>query len=772
MTGSGSGVVEVQKRRRFVPTALLGLALAPNVPAVAHKRVSMEPTQSDAPVSPIDRRSFVRMGATAAGGLYVAVFLPSAARAATPVGSQAAAAQIGAFVEIEADGIVTIFAKNPEIGTGTKTALPMIVAEELDVAWHQVRVVQAPVDRKFGGQFTGGSTGVSSNWMSLRRAGATARYALVSAAAARWSVDRAECRTDEGVVIHAPTGRRLGYGALAGEAAAVPAPADVPLKSSDSFRLLGTRVGNVDTRAIATGTQRFGIDVTRPGMLIASILHAPFGARVASVNDARALAVPGVRRVERITPLANPTRLREGVAVLADNTWAAFEGRRALEVVWDESASADATTATLATSFRAALERPGDRIRDDGDVDAAFRSAARMLDVVYEIPFIAHVPMEPVNYTADVRGDRVELWGPTQDPGDAQGLAAEVTGVPRANVTVHMERSGGGFGRRLMVDYAAEAAFLSKAVGAPVKVVRTREDDLQHDYYRPSGMHRVRAALDASGTPVAWAQHLANTSRYAFAIRPDPVKSELYPDDFPAQCLPNVRVEYTRVPSAIPVGAWRATLHSANAFVVQSAVDELAHLAGRDPVAFRLAMLGEPRRLKYADHGGPVFDTGRLAGVIRLAADRAGWGTPLPRGRARGIAAHFTFGSYAAHVAEVSVDSAGRVRVHRIVAAIDCGAIVNASGAEAQVQGGVIDGLSAALYGQITVDRGRVRQSNFNDYRLLRMSETPRIEVHFARSAEPPSGLGEPPVSPVAPAVANALFSLTGRRLRKLPLIG
>jgi isoquinoline 1-oxidoreductase beta subunit len=731
----------------------------------------MEPTSSSATPSPVDRRSFIRIGATAAGGLCVAVIFPPA-RAKSRSRGRAATAQIGAFVEIEADGVVTIFAKNPEIGTGTKTALPMIVAEELDVAWRQVRVVQASLDRKFGGQFTGGSTGVSSNWVPMRRAGAAARHALVSAAATRWGVDASECRTEEGVVIHASSGRRLAYGALAADAALVQAPADVPLKSASDFRLLGTRVGNVDTRAIATGTQRFGIDVTRPGMLIASILHAPFGARLSSVSEARALAVPGVRRVVRVAPLQNPTRLREGVAVLADNTWAAFEGRRALDVVWDDAASGDATTTTLAASFKAALERPGDRLRDDGDVDAAFRTAARTLDVVYEIPFIAHVPMEPVNYTADVRGDRAEVWGPTQDPGDAQGLVAEVTGVPRANVTVHMERSGGGFGRRLMVDYAAEAAFLSKAAGAPVKVVRTREDDLQHDYYRPSGMHRVRAAVDASGSPIAWAQHLANTSRYAFALRPEPVKSELYPDDFPAQCLPNVRLEYTRVPSDVPVGAWRATLHSANAFVVQSAVDELAHLAGADPVAFRLAMLGAPRRLKYADHGGPVFDTGRLAGVIRLAADRAKWGTPLPRGRGRGIAAHFTFGSYAAHVAEVSVDASGRVRVHRIVAAVDCGEVVNASGAEAQVQGGVIDGISSALYGRITVDRGRVQQGNFNDYRLLRMAESPAIEVHFVRSSEPPSGLGEPPVSPVAPAIANGMFAVTGRRVRRMPLSG
>ena len=725
----------------------------------------------------LDRRSFVQIGATAAGGFFVAVMLPGAAEASTRDGvvrrrgRVVAPAQLGAFVEIETDGTVTIAAKNPEIGTGTKTSLPMIVAEELDVAWENVRVVQAPLDRRFGGQFTGGSTGVSSNWAAMRRAGAGARHALVSAAATRWGVDASTCRTENGSVLHDASSRRLSYGELAADAARVQVPNDIPLKQASSFRLLGKRIGNVDTKPIVRGTQRFGIDVTRPGLLIASILHAPFGARMASVDDRRALAVQGVRRVVHIVPRDNPTDLREGVAVIADNTWAAFEGRRLLNVTWNDEASAAATTSALAAEFRAALDKPGLRIRNDGDVDGVLSAAAKKLDVTYEIPFIAHVPMEPVNYTADVRADRAEVWGPTQDPGGVQDLVSRVAGIPRANVTVNMERSGGGFGRRLMVDYAGEAAYLSKAVGAPIKVVRTREDDLQHDYYRPSGLHRVRAGVDSSGTAIVWAQHLANTSRYAFAMRPDPVKSELYPDDFPAACLPNVRFEYTGVASAVPIGAWRATLHSANAFVVQSAVDELAHLAGKDPLAFRLEMLGAARRLQYADHGGPIFDTGRLAGVLRLAAERAGWGTPLPSGRARGIAGHFTFGSYAAHVAEVSMDSAGRPRVHRIVAAVDCGLLVNESGAEAQVQGGVIDGLSAALYGQVTMTRGRVDQSNFNDYRLLRMREVPRVDVHFVKSTEAPSGLGEPPVSPVAPAVANAIYAASGRRIRKLPML-
>ena len=719
------------------------------------------------------RRSFIQIGTTAAGGLLVGVIFPNAARAASRSHSPnrtASPAKIGVFIEIDTNGVVTIAAKNPEIGTGTKTALPMIVAEELDVPWRQVRVVQAPLDPRFGGQFTGGSTGVSENWAPLRRAGAAARYALVHAAAARWGLDPSACGTDQGAVTHSATGRRLSYGELASAAGSIQVPEQVPLKQAEDFHTIGTRVPNVDAAPIARGTQRYGIDVVRPGMVVAAVSHAPFGSRIAAVDEAKARAVPGVREVVRIAPRDNPIELREGVAVIAENTWAAFEGSRALNVTWTDAAG-DATSSTLETAFRAGLEQPGQRIRDDGDVDAALQSAAKTFDVVYEIPFIAHVPMEPVNYTADVRGDRVELWGPTQDPGDAQDLAARVVGVPAANVTVHMERCGGGFGRRLMVDYAAEAAYLSKAVGAPVKVVRTREEDLQHDYFRPAGLHRIRAGLNGSGTPVAWAQHLANTSRYAFARRQDAVKSELYPDDFPAQCLSNVRLEYTPVASAIPTGAWRATLHSANAFAVQSAVDELAHLAGRDPLAFRLAMLGSPRRLRYAGHGGPVFDTGRLAGVVRLAAERACWARPLARGRGRGIAAHFTFGSYVAHVAEVSVDAAGRPRVHRIVAAVDCGRVVNPSGAEAQVQGGVMDGLGAALFGQITVEQGRVQQSNFNDYRLLRMRDTPSIEVHFVQSTEVPSGLGEPPVSPVAPAVANAIFSLTAKRIRRLPLM-
>jgi isoquinoline 1-oxidoreductase beta subunit len=499
------------------------------------------------------------------------------------------------------------------------------------------------------------------------------------------------------------------------------------------------------------------------------VLHPPFGHRLAALSSARAERVPGVRRVVRIDPLPSPLHLRQGVAVLADTTWAAMQGQRALEATWEATPGPPVDLEAVRTAMLEAVGRPGETVRSDGDVDAALGRAARTVDATYEVPLLAHAPMEPMNCLADVRADRAEVWGPMQDPDGVRGLAARVTGLDPTAVTVHMTRAGGGFGRRLMSDYAAEAAYLSKVVSRPVQVVWTREEDFRQDFFRPCGVHRMRAGLDATGGITTWEHRLANPSRYAYAKaeRP-PVSSEMYPDDFPAGCLPNVRLSYAVVESGIPGGAWRSTLHSSNAFAVQSFVDELAHALGRDPLAFRLELLGAARRLPYKGHGGPVFDTGRLAAVLRLASDRAGWGTPLPTGRARGIAGHFTFGSYAAHVVEVSRASGG-VRVDRIVAAIDCGRVVNLSGAEAQVQGGVLDGLGAALHGRITVERGRVQQSNFDGYRLLRIDEAPRLEVHFIESATPPSGLGEPPVPPVAPALANAIFALTGVRLRRLP---
>jgi isoquinoline 1-oxidoreductase beta subunit len=710
------------------------------------------------------RREFIQVTATAAGGLLVL----GAPRAMHGL----AGGTLGPFVEIGPDGSVTIAAKNPEIGQGVKTALPLIVAEELDVAWDKVRVVQADLDRRYGDQFAGGSTAVSENFNALRRAGATARHLLLAAAAARWGVDPAACRTELGAVIHDPSRRRLGYGSLAAAAARLDPPAEVPLKPRSAYRLLGTRVRATDQPAIVAGRAVYGLDVRVPGMLHASVLHPPFGHRLAALDAAAAEAVPGVRRVVRIEPLPSPLHLRQGVAVVAESTWAAIEGVRALRAAWERVAGPPVDSEAIRTAMHQAVARPGEPVRRDGDVDAALARAARVVEATYEVPLLAHVPMEPINCTADVRPGRAEVWGPMQDPDGVRDLAARVTGLPAGSITVHMTRSGGGFGRRLISDYGAEAAYLSKAVGAPVQVLWTREEDLSQDFYRPCGVHRLRAGLDSSGRLVAWDHHLANPSRYAYAENGQPpVVSELYPDDFPAGFVPDFRLAYTHIPCGIPGGAWRSTLHSSNAFAVESLVNELAHALGRDPLAYRLELLGAPRRLDYKGHGGPVFDTGRLAGVLRLVAEKAGWGSPLPAGRARGIAGHFTFGSYAAHVAELSRAPDRGFRVDRIVVAVDCGLVVNRSGAEAQVQGGVLDGLSAALYGAVTVENGRVRETNFDRYRLVRMREAPRVETWFVSSEAPPSGLGEPPVPPVAPAVASALFALTGDRPRRLPLI-
>ena len=712
----------------------------------------------------MERRDFLQVTATAAGGLLVLGALPRTMHGL-------AGGSLGAFVEIGPDGVVTIAAKNPEIGQGVKTALPLIVAEELDVAWERVRVVQADLDRRYGDQYAGGSDAVSENFDRLRQAGATARHLLVAAAAARWGVAADSCRTELGTVIHEATGRRLGYGGLAAEAARLPVPEKVPLKPRSAYRLLGTRIRATDQPAIASGRVTYGIDARAPGMLRASVLHPPFGHRLASLDSAAAERIAGVKRVVRIDPLPSPLHLRQGVAVVADSTWAAIQAVHALQATWERAPGPPVDSEAIRDAMHQAVLRPSEPVRNEGDVDRALAGAARVVEATYELPFLAHVPMEPINCLADVRPGQAEVWGPMQDPDGVRDLTARVTGIPITAITVHMTRAGGGFGRRLMSDYGAEAAYLSKAMGAPVQVLWTREEDLSQDFFRPCAVHRLRAGLDAGGRVIAWDHHLANPSRYAYAENGQPpVVSELYPDDFPAGFIPDYRLAYTHIPCGIPGGAWRSTLHSSNAFAVQSFVDELARATGKDPLTLRLELLGPPRRLDYKGHGGPVFDTGRLAGVLRLVAEKAGWGSPLAAGRARGLAGHFTFGSYAAHVVEIARAPEG-FRVERVVVAVDCGLVVNRSGAEAQVQGAVLEGISAALYGGVTVEGGRVRETNFDRYRLTRMREAPRVETWFVSSEAPPSGLGEPPLPPVAPALASAVFALTGERPRRLPLI-
>ncbi len=748
------------------------------------------------------RREFFRVGAAAGGGLLLSLYLPGCGNGAgdgTTGGASGGAApdrltaepgtHLTPFLRVSAEGRVTILAKNPEIGQGVRTALPMIVAEELGVEWEDVSVEQARTDREaYGPQWAGGSWAIHYNWNRLRRAGATARELLLSAAAARWGVAAEECAVRDGGIMHEPSGRRLGFGEVADAAAALPAPDPEALwlRERSEYRLLGRRIPGVDNARVTKGAVSYGLDVRLPEMLFAAVARpGTFGGRLLRYDDRRARQVPGVRHVVRIEAHENPLLQRDGVAVLADSTWAALRGRDAVEAKWSEGPHGRESTEGLRRRMREALSAPpAEVLREDGNPDAVLARLSREGRAVvadYEVPFLYHAQMEPMNCTVHVRDGGAEMWGPLQDPDDAQSFVAELLGVERRAVAVHIQRSGGGFGRRLLNDHVLEAATLSQAVGAPVQVVWTREDDLRHGYYRPAGLHRLRAALGSDGLPAAWVHHLANPSRYGYAGAEDgPAASELYAADFPGGFVPDYRLAYTYVDTAIPTCAWRATLHSANAFVVQGFLDELARLAKRDPLDYRLALLEGRPDADYPHHGGPVFSPARLARVLRLAAERAGWGDPLRPARfgadeadarrGRGIAAHFTFGTYAAQVAEVTVTGVGGLLVDRIVCAVDCGLVVNRAGAEAQVEGAVLMGLSAALREEVRAEGGRTVSDNFDGYSLLRFDECPQVEAHFVDGDEPPYGMGEPPLPPVAPAVANAVFDATGVRLRELPL--
>ncbi len=732
----------------------------------------------------LTRRRLLQVSGLAGGGLLLGFRLPVAGEE-TAGTAEAAPFEPNAFLRIDPDGRVTIMAKNPEIGQGVKTSLPMIVAEELEVDWDDVIVEQAPLDEKYGDQFAGGSTAIVENWDDLRRAGAAAREMLVSAAALRWEVPRGECRAERGVVHHPPSGRSLPYGELTAAAAELGPPKDPPLKDPADYTIVGTPRSGVDNPAIVTGRPLYGIDAEIPGMLYAAVAKClVVGGKVKSFDPARALAIPGVKKVLVIPPDDDPTQLLSAVAVVAEHTWAAFRGRDALDIEWDFGDGATESSDALRERMLAGVaDGAGEVVRERGDSEAAFATAARVVEADYEVPFLSHAQLEPMNYTAHVQADRCDLIGPTQVPGSVRRTAQRITGLPGDAIRVTMTRVGGGFGRRLLADYAAEAVYLSKQLGAPVRVQWSREDDVRHDFYRPAGLYRLRAALDAGGRVTGWELRAATTSRYLFRGSRPPWRTEVFPDGFPAHHVPAFRLVYSPVATPVPTGAWRAPGHNATAFVDQAFLDEIAHAAGRDPVELRLELLGPERNVPYSDHGGPSYDTGRYRRVITEARNRSEWGSPLPAGRGRGFAAHFTFGGYVALVVEVATEGAtgaaagmggaagevGGWKVTRIVAVVDCGIVVNPSGAEAQVQGAILDGLGSALYGAITLEGGRVIESNFHDYRLLRMREAPAVEVHFIASRERPEGLGEMGLPPVAPAVAAAVFAATGQRLRRLP---
>lgn len=724
-------------------------------------------------VSP-SRRRFLQVGAASAGGLLVSFMLPgckqeqrdekppeSALGTATEAVNEDPGLSPNAFIRIDRAGVVTLIMHKVEMGQGTFTSLPMLLAEELEVDLAKVRLEQAPADNSryadplLGGQITGGSTSVRGAWKPLREAGAAARMVLIEAAAGQWKVDAAECSASNGTVSHVKSKRSAHYGELVDAAAKLSPPAVVRLKPPGEFKLIGHRHARLDSADKVNGRAQFGIDVRLPGMGVATVAACPVpGGKLRSVDEAKALAVPGVRQVLKI---------ENAVAVVGEHMWAAKQGLAAAAPVWDEGAHAALTTAAIVEQMRAASEKPGAVARSDGDAAEALAKARRKIEATYEMPFLAHATMEPINCTVDLQPDGCDLYVGTQVPPFAQGAAAQVAGLPPEQVRVHNYYIGGGFGRRLEVDSVVQAVAFAKQAKGPVKFVWTREEDIQHDMYRPYYYDRLAAALGDDGMPTAWTHRITGSSimaRFAPGSVQDGVDSDAVEGarDMPYK-VPNLRVEYVRHEPPVPTAFWRGVGPTHNIFVVESFIDELAHAAGKDPVAYRRALLEKsPRTLA----------------VLELAANKAGWSQPLAKieGRrvGRGISAQFAFGSYMAQVVEASVGADGSVRVHRAVCAVDCGQVVNPDTVVAQIESGVIFGLTAALWNEITFDRGRVQQSNFGDYRMMRINEAPKIEVHIVQSSDEPGGIGEPGTSAVAPALCNAIFAATGKRLRKLPV--
>jgi len=702
----------------------------------------------------LSRREFLETAGATGASLLIAFHLPDGPRFAS---APPATFAPNAWLRIAADDRITVIVDRSEMGQGVTTALPMLIAEELDADWNKIHIEPAPADNKayanplFGFQGTGGSTSVRAAWTPLRKAGAAAREMLVAAAAQAWAVDKSECRAARGAVAHARTRRRATYGQLAALAAALPVPQDPALKDPKDWKILGTAVKRLDTPSKVDGSAEFGIDVKRPGMLVAVVARCPtFGGKVASFDATKAKAVAGVKDVVQIS---------SGVAVVADGYWNAKKGRDALEVTWDDGSNAQVSSAGISQLLAETAQKPGAQARHDGDPDVALAGAANKVDATYELPFLAHATMEPMNCTAHVRADAVDIWAPTQFQFGAQGLGAKIGGVAPEKVNVHTTYLGGGFGRRFEMDFIQEALETSKAVGAPVKVVWSREDDVQHDLYRPVSYHAFHAGLDGSGQPVAWTHRIVAPSIMA-RVFPQTIKNGLDGEAVEGAvgmpyAIANVHVDYHMPDTGVPVGFWRSVNNTFNAFVVESFVDELAHAAKKDPYEYRRDLLGKaPRHL----------------GVLNLAASKAGWGSALPAGRARGIAVWKAFETYVAEVAEVSLGEDGTPRVHRVVCAVDCGPVVNPGIVEAQMESAIVYGLTAALWGEITLDKGRVQQSNFNNYLMLRQADMPRIEVHIVPSSEAQGGAGEPGTPPIGPAVCNAIFALNGKRIRKLPI--
>ncbi|MBS0436239.1 MAG: xanthine dehydrogenase family protein molybdopterin-binding subunit [Proteobacteria bacterium] len=699
------------------------------------------------------RRGFLKSGAGAA--LTIGFALPATGWSARLEAATPAVFAPNAWLRLTGDGTVTVLCGSAEMGQGVLTAIPMLLAEELDADWKRVRVQQAPVDQAynnpmFGMQATGGSTTVRAHWEPLRKAGAAAREMLVAAAAAQWKVPASECRTEAGQVIH-QSGRKLAYGALVPAAMKLAVPAEPTLKDPKDFRILGKRTRRLDTPAKLNGSAKYGIDAQLPGLLVAVMARAPQpGAKPAKVDDSKAKAVKGVQQIITIP---------HGVAVLAEGYWAAKKGRDALAIDWDLGAAKDLSTAKVSDMLATGASQADAIALDAGNVKDAAANSASTLDATYEAPYLAHACMEPMNCTAWVRGDTVEIWAGTQSQGPNQGILSQVASVTPAKVKINTMLLGGGFGRRFAPDFTIDATLLSKISGKPVKLIYSREDDMAAGFYRPASVAKFEAALDAKGQPTMLKCGVGSPSIMAASgfmkIPENGVDSFAMEGiaDHPYD-IANQRLAYGRSEPGPQVWFWRSVGHSQNIFFIESFIDELAAAAKADPFEYRRALLGKQPRYK---------------GVLELAAQKAGWGSALPKGQFRGIAVAQSFGSYVAEVAEVSVAADGTPRVHRVVAAVDCGMTVNPQTIERQIEGAIVYGLSAALYGRIGFKDGRVEQGNFNDYPVLRMNEMPKVEVHIVQSSEKPGGIGEPGTPPIAPAVANAIFAATGKRLRHLP---
>jgi isoquinoline 1-oxidoreductase subunit beta len=718
----------------------------------------------------LSRREFLQCTGLAGGGLMLAMAPHAPGMDAAEVGNQPSPVFApNPLVRIATDDSVLIYAKGPEIGQGIKTALPMLIAEELDADWSRLRIEQAPVRPEvYGPQGATDSRSISNNWDPLRRAGAVARLMLMTAAAKQWGVPVQECSTNLGVVTHDSSGRRASYGALAELAAAlsVPDPNKMPLKQRKDYRILGRRVGGVDNAKIVTGQPLFGIDQQLPGMLYAVYEKSPaYGASVAEANIDEVRQRAGVKDVF-ITAGDARGDAPPGVVIVANSTWAAFSAKRALKVRWNPSpASADSSTGAEQKARTLAAERGTQTIFESGEVTAAFAAAKRTLEAFYSYPFVSHAPLEPQNTTAWMHDGGIEIWTPSQMADHGRSAVGQMLSRSVSRVKVHQTRVGGSFGRRVMNDYMGEATIVAQKVQGPVKLMWTREDDMTHDYYRVAGFHSLKGAIDSSGKLSAWQDHFMTFS----ADGQKPVAGgELSGEEFPVPLLPNVHISQTLLPLGTRCGPWRAPRSNGVAFALQSFLHELSVAAKRDHLEFLLEILGEPRWLP--PQNDRALNTGRAAAVIKLAADKAGWGRALPRGRALGLAFYFSHAGHFAEVAEVSVAHDKKLTVHRVTVAGDIGPVLNPSGAEHQCQGAVLDGLSTMLALEITIEAGRVKEQNFRDYRLLRMANAPEVDVHFIESDVAPTGVGDPALPPLAPAVCNAIYTATGQRVRRLPL--